>query len=755
MGIRFIQDLAVVMLIAGFVSVVCRRLHLSVVVGFLVAGVVIGPYTPPFELVSDIERVRMLADLGLIFLIFAIGLDLNLKRLQRLGASITIATFVSSMLVLSLSRILGLVLGWNSVDSLFLAGILMVSSSAIISKVLEELGLTHERSAQLALGVTVLEDVAAVTMLTVLTSIVQFGEAGAGQIVPTLGSIAAFVAVLFLGGLLVVPRLLNLLDRIATAEMRNIVVVGLLLGLGWLAVEVGYSAALSAFVLGAVVGGTRHKASIERALQGMRHVFGAVFFVAMGMLLDLQLLWTSLDLVIIVSACAIVGRLLATSVGLLSVGQSFRDSVRAGLNLTPIGEFSFIIAQLGVSSGVAPKALYPVAVGVSLVTAMIGPVLTRHSEPLASWAERITPQFLRSWIDFYHQRVSLRRFRVKGTEEGRAALKPLILAGLHIALISALLLTIDVVYEILEGVVGEDWLFPGALKLIVGIILGVFLLAPILAAWRHLCNFALALMPGVSPFVEVVIKAVIGLVLGAWLIVLLPFDFAFVGSLVALIGSLVVISLLAWRRLGRWHAIVEDELTKQIQAAQSPIGADRLAQALRERPAEWDLRLEEVALPEGTPHAGRSIAALEFRKRFGCSIVGIERRGFAILNPSRDDVLYPGDRLLLLGTMDQLDHAETFLRSAPTDPEAGSSFEELTIESHTVPEASPVLGSSLLDLDVIHRFGVQIGGIQREGTRMGTPTGATELEPDDEILLIGTPSAILELVQWMNTPRPA
>ena len=287
-AIHFIQDLAVILVVAGVVGWVCQRLGLSTVVGYLVAGLVVGPYTPPFALVTDVPRVDTLAQLGLIFLMFSIGLRLSLSKLQRLGLSLMLAVAVSAGVIYALTRLMGAAVGLNGVESLFLAGMLMVSSSAIISKVLLEVGATHERAGQLAMGVVVLEDVVAVMMLTLLNSIVQFGSAAGGtvKVGETLGLLGAFVVLAGVVGLLLVPWLLRRMSISADDELQTLGLTGLLFTLALVAQRAGYSPALGAFLLGTIVAETPHRAQVERLFEGMRDIFSAVFFVAIGMQID-------------------------------------------------------------------------------------------------------------------------------------------------------------------------------------------------------------------------------------------------------------------------------------------------------------------------------------------------------------------------------------------------------------------------------------------------------------------------------------
>ncbi len=762
-GLEFIRDLAVVLVIAGTVGWVCQRIGLSLVVGYLVAGAIIGPYTPPFQLVADLDRVQMLSQLGLVFLIFSIGLDLSLQRVRRLGLSVALATAIGALLVLYLCRLGGPALGWSNTQSLFAAGMLMVSSSAIISKVLQELEATHQRAGQLALGVTVLEDVVAVVMLTLLSTLVQFGEAGGPRLPQTLGALSAFVVALVLISLLFVPRLLLKMTRTGATEVRTLLVIGLLLSLAWLAARAGYSLALGAFLLGVIVASTPQRPEIERIFEGIRDMFGAVFFVAMGMMVDFRLLAGAWPLVLGLTAFAMVVRPLATSVGFTLVGNSPRDAVRASLALTPLGEFSFIIAQLGVLSGAVPKSFYPMAVGASLLTALLAPPLMRRSAAISARLEARLPLFAREWISFYHgwlQRLARRQQR---SVLWRLTGRRLIQTGVGILFASALMLLAVPIYRWLEPRLGADWLFPHGLPILFWSVYGLLLLAPVVAIWRNVDALAMifaeaatsgaARRPALRPLLETTLKAVALTLLVVWLLVLLPFGWSLVWVSVVVLLILALLALVFWQRLVRWHSRLEIELQAQLETALGAAAASNLAQALRERQDAWQLQAEEFVLPDLAACAGRSIGALALRRRFGCSIASIDRQGFLMPNPSAEAVLFPRDKLLLLGQAEQIDEAARELGATHSDVNR-QEIEEHSLEVVTVPQGSPKAGQTLKELDPIRQVGVQIVGIQQGTQRTLTPRGNDRIQAKDELLVLGTPRQIREFREWLIPPSP-
>jgi monovalent cation:H+ antiporter-2, CPA2 family len=761
MGILLIRDLAVVLVIAGASAWLSQRLGLSAIVGYLVAGAIIGPHTPPFALVSDADRVQTLAQLGLVFLVFSIGLNLSLSRLKRLGLSVIVATIIGAVLVLNGGRLFGWALGWSGTAGLFLAAMLMVSSSAIISKVLDELKLTHERAGQLALGVTVLEDVVAITMLTLLTSLAQFGGAKPPPLVPTLGALAAFIVFVALMSLLIMPRLLARLSRSALPETRTLIVGGLLLALAWLAVQMGYSLALGAFVFGAIIGSTRFKDDIERVFRGMDQTFGAVFFVAVGMQVDFRVMLEAWPLVLGVAALALILRPLACSLGFIAVGNTSQESIQAGLSLTPLGEFSFIIAQLGVESGVLPKSAYPVAVGASLLTSLTAPLLTRRSESLSQRAVQLTPLLVGQWIGFYHDWLVQLRSRQTASVLWQLTGKRFVQVGVHILFVSALLLFVSPAYYKLKATVGEDWLFPNGLPFVFWGSFGLVLLGPLIAIWRNVSALAMILaeaatmgarrQPRLRPLLETALRVVAMVALVTWLLALLPTGWSLLGTAGVLLLLLLLVATISWRRLVRLHSRLEIELGERLKRASHSTSTSAWSNALPQRTVDWNLDIDEVTLPGDSAHAGKTIGQLAVRGKFSCSVVGIDRQGFGMVNPRADTVVYPQDKLLLLGSAEQLVQAAREL-GASTGATSITDFDELTMETLTVPQDCPLAGQPLLELDLIQKTGVQIGGIRHGKDLKASPSGRDQFQPGDALLVLGTHAQIKQFATLLSPP---
>ncbi len=760
-GILLIRDLAIVLVIAGIAAWVCQRLGLSVVVGYLVAGAIIGPFTPPFALVTDADRVQTLAQIGLVFLIFSIGLNLSLSRLKRLGLSTVLASLIGALLVLIGCRVFGWAIGWTTTASLFLAGMLMVSSSAIISKVLDELKLSHERPGQLALAVTVFEDIVAITMLTLLSSLVALGGDKPQSLWPTLSALGAFVLLLAMMSLLMVPRLLGRLTYGAQPEVRTVVVGGILLSLSWLAVELGYSLALGAFIFGVIVGSTRYKSDIERSFDGLRQMFGAVFFVAVGMMVDFKLLVTTWPLLLGVTALALILRPLACSFGFIVVGNSTREAIQAGLTLTPLGEFTFVIAQLGVQSGALSQSAYPVAAGAALLTALAAPVLTRHGESMSRRIADVQPAFLRARLTTYREWVRRLQGRQAAGIVWQLSRRKLLQVGMVMGLVSALLVFIRPIFNAAKGVVGTGPLAEVFPPVFWGLF-GLVLLAPLIAIWRNVSALSMIFAEGATtgarrpkalrPLLERLFRAAALVLLALWLLTVLPSGWSLFGAAGGVLLLLMLVAAVFWRRFIKLQSKFEIDLLKQLHRASQVTSASAWPDLLPQQTSDWDCEINEVTLPADSAHVGRTLRQLSLRPQYGCSVVGIDRQGYSIVNPSADTVLYPDDKLLLLGGHDELVRASRDLLAIAPAVDTRDGFDELTMETVRVPEGSPLAGKTLLELDLIGKYGIQIGGIRRGSQQNLSPGGRDHFKPGDELLLLGNDRQIREFSRLLEAP---
>lgn len=758
------RDLAVCLLAATVSGWALQRLGFSAVVGYLLAGILIGPFSPVYQLVSDLNHIQFLAQVGLVFLMFSIGLGLSFARLQRMGLSIVAAVIISSILLFNACRLFGVAMGWDGFQTFFLAGTLMISSSAIIIKILDELNITHQRSGQLALGMTVLEDIVAVVMLTLFISMLKVGGGQTATVWNTLGALGTFVVFLVVIAVVSVPRILQWLSRDSSVELKATAVTGLVLLAAVWAAATGYSLALGAFVLGAVVAGTRHKDEVEKSFEVMHQIFGAVFFVAVGMMFDFRLLAEVWWLVLVVTLFTVVARPLACAFGLVSVGHSSSNALKAGLALTPIGEFAFVMMQVGKTTNVLPETFYALAIGVSLTTAIIGPLLTRRSDAICGWMETNEPKVLRETIALYHRWLAELHGRSNRSFLWKLTSRRLLHIAVQMFFASALIIFSRSLLEVVRSVFGTTFIVPHGITILYWAAFGLVLIAPLVALWRNVEALAMILAEGATrnfsrgeilrPTLEALLKGFGVIVLIAWFLLLVPFGLWVFWTLCAAAVALLFFAPLFWRRLAVLHNKLEYDFREKMKAASTLGASSGLPASVLEQPQAWNLQIDELVMPFRSAHSGRSISELGIRSEFGCSVMAIDRQGFHIANPHGQEKLFPGDKLLLLGTGEQLARAEPFLRGTIAR-NSQSEFEQIGMETVAIPESSPDLGKTLAELNLTGRFGIQVCGIERSGERVLIPPSTERLKPGDRLLLLSTHQKILQFQAYLqNGPGP-
>jgi monovalent cation:H+ antiporter-2, CPA2 family len=667
----FLQDLAVVMIVAGLVTIFCHRFKQPVVLGYIVAGVIIGPHTPPFPLIHDEAAVNTLAELGVILLMFSLGLEFSLRKLRQVGAPAFIAAFLEILLMVWLGYEIGRLFGWSTMDSIFLGAILSISSTTIIIKALNELGKTKERFAQLSFGILIIEDILGIAMIALLSGISMTGALSLGDVGVTLGKLGLFLVVALVAGLIAVPRLLGYVARFKSNEMLLITVLGLCFGVSLLALKLGYSVALGAFLIGAVIAEAREVHRIEILVEPVRDMFSAIFFVAIGLLIDPRMLVIHWLPILVITLAVVAGKVLACSFGAFVGGNDTRTSLRVGMGLAQIGEFSFIIASLGLSLKVTSDCLYPIAVAVSAVTTLLTPYLIRSSDEVVSRFDRAAPRWLVNYLELYTCWVGR-----LGSQRQTSLATTLTRRWIGQMLLNAALIAAVFIAAVFVGKRPPDWLQNlglGEETLNIGLWLSaaVVSLPLFIATARKLQALGLLIAetkvteaaaglraPAIRALVAQVIPIAGTVALGLYILVL---SSALLPPLKVLIILLLLVALVAWLL---WRSFIKVYSKAQVALfetlVQQPLPAqDRPASALPSLLREADL--ESVHIGADSPAAGRLIRELQLRTQTGASIVGIERHGANLINPGPDEELHGGDHVLLLGSRTQLDAAKAAL----------------------------------------------------------------------------------------------
>lgn len=440
-AISFIQDLAVIMLVAGVVTILFHRFKQPVVLGYIVAGFIIGPHTPPFDLIHDEDTIKTLAELGVIFLMFCLGLEFSLRKLFKVGATAFIAAFLEIILMIWIGYEIGQWFDWNTMDSLFLGAILAISSTTIIVKALNDLKMKNQRFAQLIFGVLIVEDILGIGIIALLSSIAVSGTVSSGEVFSTVGKLSLFMIVALVIGILLVPRLLAYVAKFESNEMLLITVLGLCFGFCLLVVKLEYSMVLGAFLIGAIMAESRQLLKIERLIEPVRDMFSAIFFVAIGLMIDPQILLQYAWPIAVITVAVVLGKMLSCGLGAFIAGNDGRTSLRVGMGLSQIGEFSFIIAALGMTLQVTSDFLYPVAVAVSAITTLLTPYLIRGADPLSLKIAAVMPQRLSRVFGMYGEWLRSISPQGEGAMLASMIRKIILQVGVNLALVVAIFFT--------------------------------------------------------------------------------------------------------------------------------------------------------------------------------------------------------------------------------------------------------------------------------------------------------------------------
>ncbi|TAK73115.1 MAG: cation:proton antiporter [Gammaproteobacteria bacterium] len=389
------------MLIAGLMIVLCRQFKQPVVFGYIIAGMIVGPYTPPFSFISDETIINTLAELGVIFLMFSLGLEFNLHKLSKVGWSAFIAAFAEIVVMISIGYGIGLWFHWSQLDAIFLGAILAISSTTIIVKALDELQMKKEGFSQLIFGILIIEDIFAILILALLSGIAITGSLQTKDILLTATKLVSFLVVSLLAGILLVPRLLTYIAKFNSTEMLLVSVLGLCFGFCLLVVKLQYSVALGAFLIGAIIAESAQQTTIEKLILPIRDMFCAIFFVSVGLLFDPKIVVHYFVPILLITAALIVGKIISCSLAVLMTGRNGKTAMRVGMGLAQIGEFSFIIASLGIALNVTSDFLYSIAVAVSVITTLLTPYLIKYSDSFTHCLAPFVPKKVTFLCELY------------------------------------------------------------------------------------------------------------------------------------------------------------------------------------------------------------------------------------------------------------------------------------------------------------------------------------------------------------------
>ncbi|HWO43650.1 MAG TPA: cation:proton antiporter [Candidatus Eisenbacteria bacterium] len=746
--LTFLRDLAVVMAVSAATTVVFHVLRQPVVLGYIVAGVIIGPHTPPFSFVTDFHTIHTLAELGVILLLFSLGLEFDLRKLQRVGGVAVLAAVLEILLMIWLGYSVGRLLGWSEMDSLFLGALLSISSTTIIVQVLMETGQLREPFAQIILGILIVEDIAAIIILVILSGLATAGTITALDVGWALLNVTLFMIAALVAGYLAIPRLIAFVSGFGRSEMLTVTVLGLAFGLAALGAQLGFSVALGAFLMGAIVAESPQAHEVVERIGPIREMFTAVFFVATGMLLDPKLLLDIWGVVLFLTVITVVGKIASCSFGTFLAGYPGAVAIPVGLGMAQIGEFSFIIANLGRSAGVTSPILYPITVAVSSLTTFFTPYLLRSAQPLAGVLTRLSPRPLVTFATFYTAWLSRLTDRASGSRAVRGEILRLLLY------LAATVAVFVVVWKVSRPVAERlPPLMPRQIELLPWTIAAVAALPLLFLIGRTLESLTRDVTASLTRRITPDARSQTGLVrnsvrfLFGWIaaIFLLAAGTPVLPPLVPL--AVVILGLLAttlffWEALVQFHRQVEslfktmgmppEEKGRPPAAPQQ--GRDQITQLLGEHYGP-EVQTEDFVVPVQPTAVNQTIRNLALRASTGASIIAIYRGSDPALIPQLDTVILPGDVLLLLGGKQELEAALRYLGELcrQKTPGPASPPEAATA---VIGASSPASGRTLGEIG-LRELGVLVVGVRRGEDQVTNPGPDYRIEPGDVLHLWG------------------
>ncbi|HZZ84739.1 MAG TPA: cation:proton antiporter [Anaeromyxobacteraceae bacterium] len=677
---EFLKALTLVLAVAAVTTVIFHRLRQPVILGYLLAGLVVGPHVP-VPLVANRAVVEGLSELGIILLMYALGLEFSLRKLLKVGPVAALTAAIETSLMLWLGFLAGRAFGWSARESVFAGALVAISSTTIIAKTFGELRVTgHLRN--VVVGVLVVEDLVAILLLALLTAVASGRGLSAGQVAFAAGRLAAFLAGLLVLGLLLVPRAMRTVNRLGQPEITLVASLGICFGVSLLAAWFGYSVALGAFIAGSLVSEAGEERQVEPLVQPVKDLFGAIFFVSVGLLIDPVLVAANWKAVLALTLVVLLGKVLAVSVGAFLTGNGSRTSVQAGLSMAQIGEFSFIIAGLGAASGATRPFLFPVAVAVSALTTLSTPWLVRASPGLAALLDRKLPRPLQTFAALYGSWVE---------QLGGAPQRPSVAARVR-RMVRLLLLDAALLGAIVIGTAVEQHRAVELLRARAGLEPGLARVAVLAAAAALSAPFCLGLLRTARRLGVVLGAAalphgagldlaaaprralVVALQLGALAMVGVPLLALTQPFLPGVPGAAVLALLLAVLGVGFWrsatnlqgHVQAGAQLIVEALAKQARTGTDAEGHALDEmrRMLPGLGEPEPYRLPAASRAVGRSLAELDLRGLTGATVLAIAREEQGVLVPSAAEVLRAGDLLALAGTHEAIAAAREVLAAA-------------------------------------------------------------------------------------------
>ena len=734
-----ILDLALILVVAGIVTLVFKRLKQPLVLGYIVAGFLVSPHMPYTMSVVDHSSIHTWAEIGVIFLLFSLGLDFSFKKILKMGASPIIATCTIIFSMMMLGIIVGKAFGWGKMDCIFLGGMLAMSSTTIIYKAFDDMGLRQQQFAGLVMSVLILEDILAIVMMVMLAAIASGTGADGGQMLQSIVKIGFFLVLWFVVGIFAIPWFLRSVRKLVNNEVLLVVSLGLCCAMAVLSTQVGFSSAFGAFIMGSILAETIEAEKIIRLVEPVKNLFGAIFFVSVGMLVDPNILVEYALPIIAIVLTILLGQSIFGTIGFMLSGQTLKSAMRCGFSMAQIGEFSFIIASLGLSLGVISKFLYPVVVAVSVITTFLTPYMIRLSKPCYTTLEQRLPI---NWIKRLN-RISVNQ-STTATDQNLwkrlliQMLRNTIIYSILSAAITAIMLTFFVPF--MDKLLGNQLHF--WTDIICGL-LTILLISPFLRAIvmkkNHSEEFKALWTDNRLNRLPLIFTILVRLLIA------LSFIFYICNRLTQFSNALIIcigIALLVLMILSR--SLKQRSIRLERMFIQNLRSRDIEAQVLgKKKPLyeghllDRDVHIAEIDVPDDSTWVGKTLGELQVGRRFGVHVSSILRGRRRINIPGGDTVLFPNDRIQVIGSDDQLANFNTIINKELHEDDPDIEKREMKLRQIIVNSNSPFIGKTLQESGIRDIYNCMVVGLEEGEENLTAMSPARRFEKGDIIWIVG------------------
>ena len=733
---NLIEDLALILVVAGIVTLVFKKLKQPLVLGYIVAGFLVSPHMPYIMSVVDKGDIHTWADIGVMFLLFSLGLDFSFKKILKMGMAPVIAALTIIFSMMTLGILVGHSFGWNRMDCIFLGGMLAMSSTTIIYKAFDDLGLRQQRFASLVMSVLILEDVLAIVMMVMLSAIASGNNPDGGEMLGSILKIGFFLVLWFVVGIFLIPLFFRKTRKLMNSETMVIVALGLCCLMAVLSTKVGFSSAFGAFVMGSIIAETVEADKIIKLVEPVKNLFGAIFFVSVGMLVEPKVLVDYAIPILVLVLTILLGQGIFGTAGFMLSGQSLKNAMRCGFSMAQIGEFAFIIASLGLSLGVIGKFLYPVVVAVSVITTFLTPYMIRFAEPCYNHIEKRLPK---KWVRRMNHVGNAHQNSTEEENAWKVLLRKMLINTAIYGILSTAVVTLMLTFvlPLCRNMLGH---WPG--NAVCGL-LTVLMISPFLRSMVmknvHSDEFRQLWTESLLNRLPLIFTMIVRVVIAAMFIFyIVNYLTRFKEALMITIAGVALVAMVLSRRLKHRSIKLERlfiknlrsrEIAEQVNGERRPLFEGRLL--------DRDIHIGDFDIPEDSTWIGRTLKDLQFRNRFGVHVSSILRGSLRINIPNGRQIIFPGDRISVIGSDEQLKNFSQAIANEliPEDPEIEK--REMKLRKFILSDGTPFIGKTLAESGIRDRYGCMVVGVEEGQENLTLVDPQRKFEKGDIIWLVG------------------